>query len=116
MRCADIQIHVKIPVPTNSDGDNIDRMPCFRDGNGVVYQIEAVKDACEEMDQWLPIIRYKDNGRAETIGVARSVKWNPEGFIEVDGVLRFGGTSEEIIFDTVKNVTSMTIEAIGIGT
>ena len=91
-------------------------MPCFRDGNGVVYQIEAVKDACEEADQWLPIIRYKDNGQAETIGVARSVKWNPEGFIEVDGVLRFGGTSEEIIFDTVKNVTSMTIEAIGLGT
>ena len=115
MRCAGIQIHAKIPVLTNSDGDNIYKMPCFRDGNGVVYQIEAVKDACEETDQWLPIIRYKDNGQAETIGVARSVKWNPAGFIEVDGVLRFGGTSEEIIFDTVKNVTDMTIEAIGLG-
>ena len=115
MRCAGIQIHVKIPVLTNSDGDNIDRMPCFRDGNGVVYQIEAVKDACEETDQWLPIIRYKDNGRAETIGVARSVKWNPAGFIEVDGVLRFGGTSENVIFDAVNNVASMTIVAIGLG-
>ena len=116
MICVGIQIHAKIPVPTNSDGDNIYKMPCFRDENGVVYQIEAIKDACEESEPWLPIIRYKDDGQAETIGVARTVKWNPEGFIEVDGVLRFGGTSEEIIFDTVKNVTDMTIEAIGLGT
>lgn len=51
-----------------------------------------------------------------TVGVAHSIQWNPDGFVEVDGVLRFGGTSEEIIFDTVKNVTSMSIEAVGIGT
>ena len=50
------------------------------------------------------------------IGVVSSVAWNPEGFIEVDGVIQFGGTSEDIIFDTVKNVTSMTIESIGLGT
>lgn len=115
MRCADIQIHAKIPVPTNSDGDHIYRTPCFRDGNGYVYKIEAVKDACEESCAGIPIIRYKDDGQAETIGVAQTVKWNRDGFIELDGVLRFGGTSENVIFDAVKNVAAMTIVAIGLG-
>lgn len=114
MRCADIQIHAKIPIPTNSDGDNTYRTPCFRDGNGYVYQIEAVKDACGETDQWIPIIRYKDNGQADTIGVARSVKWNQDGFIEVDGVLLFGGTSEWVVFDDDKNVEFMAIRSIGL--
>jgi len=115
LRCTGVPIHMKIPVPTNSDGDNIYAAPCFRDGNDVVYQIEAVKDACDDAEN-LPIIRYRDDGSSEVIGVARSIKWNQMGFIEVDGILRFGGTSEEIIFDSVKNVISMTIEAIGLGT
>ena len=116
MRCAGIQIHARIPVPTNSEGDNIYKMPCFKDENGVVYQIEAVRDACEEADAEIPIIRYKDDGQPEVIGVAYSIQWNPDGFIELDGLLHFGGTSEEIIFDTAENVTSMTIESIGLGT
>lgn len=114
MRCTEVQIHAKIPVPTNSDGNNIYTVPCFRDGNNVVYQIEAIKDACDEAG-CLPIIRYKDDGSSEVIGIANSIQWNQDGFIEVDGVLRFGGTSEEIIFDSVKDVVSMTIESIGLG-
>ena len=114
MRCAGIQIHAKIPVPTNSDGDNIYRMPCFRDGNGVVYQIEAVKDACEASKSGLPIIRHKGDGPAETIGFADTVMWNPDGFIEVDGVLLFGGTSEWVVFNDDKNVEFMAMRFIGL--
>lgn len=116
MRCTGIQIHARIPVPVNSEGDNVYGMACFRDENGMTYQIEAIRDACEEADAEMPIIRYRDDGQSEVIGVVNSVVWNPEGFIEVDGVIQFGGTSEDIIFDTVKNVTSMTIESIGLGT
>lgn len=114
MRCAGIQIRVKISVPVNSDGNNIYEVPCFRDGNDVVYQIEAIKDACDKASN-LPIIRYTKRGSPEVIGVAHSIKWNPRGFVEIDGVLRFGGTSEEIIFDSSKDVVSMTIESIGLG-
>lgn len=114
MRCTNIEIYAKIPVPVNSDGDNVYKTQCFKDEVGLIYQIEAVRDACGGVEN-VPIIRYRDNGDPETIGVARSVKWNPAGFIEVDGVLQFGGTSEEIIFDTVKNIVSMTIESIGLG-
>ena len=116
MRCTGIQIHARIPVPVNSEGDNVYGMACFRDENGMTYQIEGIRDACEEADAEMTIIRYRDDGQSEVIGVVNSVVWNPEGFIEVDGVIQFGGTSEDIIFDTVKNVTSMTIESIGLGT
>lgn len=115
MRCTDIQIHAKIPVSTSSNDDNAGSVPCFRDGNGYVYQIDAIKNACEESCAGIPIIRYKDDGQAETIGIAQTVKWNQDGFIEVDGTLRFGGTSENVIFDAVNNVASMTIVAIGLG-
>lgn len=46
MRCADIEIHAKIPVPVNSDGDNIYKAQCFKDEVGKaqnsysVHQIE----------------------------------------------------------------------------
>ena len=110
MRCAGIKIHAKIPVPTNSDGNNIYTVPCFRDCNDVVYQIDAIRDACDEAGS-IPIIRYKDDGSSEVIGIAHSIQWNQDGFIEVDGILWFGGTSEEIIFDSVKDAISMTIES-----
>lgn len=116
MRCAEIKIHVEIPIPINSNGTNRHfEMPCFKDKNDVVYELSAIKDACENVES-VPIIRYDDNGNPIVIGTANSVKWNPEGFIEIDGVLNFGSTSEEIIFSSSKDVTSMEIEAIGLGT
>ena len=49
------------------------------------------------------------------MGVAQSIKWNPHGFIEVDGLLLFGGTSENIEFGNDDNVVSMELSAVGIG-
>lgn len=114
MRSTGIQIHAKIPVLKNSDGDSVCQAPYFRDGNNVVYQIEAIRGACGGAKN-IPIIRYKADGTNEAIGVARAIEWNPDGFIEVSGVLWFGGTSEEVIFDSANSVVSMTIESVGLG-
>lgn len=115
MRCVGIEIHVKMPVPVNYTGDVCGQKPLFRDANGVVYQIGAIQDACKKALD-IPIIRYQPDGKTDVIGVARSVEWNPDGFIDVDGFLWFGGTSDDVIFDDRKNVTEMIITEIGLGT
>lgn len=116
MTCMCVEIHVKIPVSWNYTGGPCDQKPRFRDANGFVYQIGAIQDACKKAFD-IPIIRYQPDGSEDIIGVARSVEWNPEGFIEVDGLLMFGGTSEsDVVFDDRKNVTKMIITEIGLGT
>jgi hypothetical protein len=111
-----VEIHVKIPVPVNCAGSSCDQKLRFRDANGVVYQTGAIQDACEKASD-IPIIRYQPDGKPDVIGVARSVEWNPDGFINVDGLLWFGGTSESgVVFDDRKNVTKMIITEIGLGT
>ena len=115
MRCVGIEIHVKMPVPGNYTGGFCDQKPRFRDANGVVYQIGAIQDACEKVSD-IPIVRIQPDGKTDVIGVARSVEWNPDGFIDVDGFLWFGGTSDNVIFDDRENVTKMIITEIGLGT
>lgn len=112
MRCEHIRIHVEIPVPINSDGTNCYKAECYKDLNGVVYEVQAIKDACEEASE-LPIVRYNESGKAIPIGIANSIRWNEKGYIEVDGVLFFGGTNEEYIFSSTKDVVSMDIESFG---
>lgn len=114
MRCSNIQIHARIPIPVNSDGTGVAVVPSFRDLNGVVYAIDAVKNACGDADT-VPIIRYRDDGEPEPVGVARSVQWDPQGFIEIDGVLFVGGTAEDVIVTSSGDVVSMDIESIGLG-
>lgn len=49
MRCSDIKIHAEIPVLTNSNGTNpYFETPSFKDKNPVVYELSAIKDACQE--------------------------------------------------------------------
>lgn len=114
MRCEQIRIHAEIPVPVNSEGTNFYKMECFKDLNNVVYELRAIKDACEDASG-MPIIRHNDSGQAIPIGVANSVRWNENGCIEVDGILFHGGTSEEYIFSSTGDVVSMDIEAFGFG-
>lgn len=110
MRCSNIKFHADIPVPTNSDRYGL---PCFCDANGRTYEISAVENACENAKD-LPVIRYDSNGEEIVVGVANA-KWNKEGFIEVDGVLRHGGTCEEVELSFSKDVMAMRIDAIGFG-
>lgn len=88
MRCGNIRIHVEIPVYS-------DKNDCFCDNNHVSYSIPAIRKACETTSS-LPIIHYDGQGTEKVVGVAQSIKWNPHGFIEVDGQLFFGGTSETV--------------------
>ena len=84
MRCGNIRIHVEIPIYA-------DKNNCFCDDNHVSYSIPAIRKACETASN-LPIIQYDEQGTEKVVGVAQSIKWNPHGFIEVDGQLLFGGT------------------------
>lgn len=113
MRCESIDIQARMPVPINSNGTGICKTPCFKDANGVVYDVEAIKSACEEAKD-LPIIRYSDDGNAVVIGVTKSIRYK-DGYIEVDGTLFGGGTSEEIVFSSTKDVVEMNIESVGLG-
>lgn len=99
MRCGNIRIHVEIPV--------------YADKNNCFAMI-TIREACETASN-LPIIQYDEQGTEKVVGVAQSIKWNPHGFIEVDGLLLFGGTSENVEFGNDDNVVSMELSAVGIG-
>lgn len=105
MRCGNIRIHVEIPVYA-------DKNNCFCDDNHVSYSIPAIHKACETASN-LPIIQYDEQGTEKVVGVAQSIKWNPHGFIEVDGLLFFGGTSESVEFWNDDNVVSMELNSVG---
>ena len=64
----------------------------------------------------VPVIQFRADGTSKRIGIVKSIKWDPEGFVEVNGVLRFGGTCEDVIFDKTGIVIGMTIAEIGLGT
>lgn len=115
MRSENIRVHIEIPIQVNSTGTSPHfTCDCFRDKNGTVYELQAIKNACDDANKnQLPIIQYNDDGEPVPIGIAHTVKYNPAGYIEIDGVIKFGGTSEEIDFSSTKDVTSMEIESIG---
>ena len=114
MRCKNIKFTAALPIEIDIPDKKTCVFPHFKDANNIVYEVEAIKQACETAKD-LPIIRYKDDGSAETIGVAESICWNPTGFIEVNGVMWFGGSSEDVTLDSCNNVVHMSIQAIGIG-
>lgn len=107
MRCKNIRIHVEIPVYADTND-------YFCDDNHVSYSIPAIRKACENASN-LPIIQYDEQGTEKVVGVAQSIKWNPHGFIEVDGLLLFGGTNETVEFGKDDCVVSMELSAVGIG-
>lgn len=109
MRCRNIRIHVEIPV----DGAFASGST-FCDGNGAVYSVDAVRKSCENIGN-LPIIQYDEHGVEKVVGIAQSIRWNPHGFIEVDGLLLFGGTNETVEFGKDDCVVSMELSAVGIG-
>lgn len=115
MRCTPVEFHVRFPVSENYDRGGFDHSPCFRDLNGVVYTIDAIKNSCKG-DTNVPVLQFQADGTSKTIGIVKSIKWDPEGFVEINGFLLFGGTCEDVIFDKTETVTEMTITEIGLGT
>ena len=108
MRCANIRIHADIPVVEEAGYLR------FHDHNNVVYSIEAIQKACEKASN-LPIIKYDERGVEQVVGVAQSIKWNPNGFIEIDGMMLFGGTTEFVKLGNDNCVVSMEFSAVGLG-
>lgn len=114
MRCANIRIHAEIPVITDVSGDEAAGRLDFRDCNDVAYSVEAIQEACAGASN-LPIIQYDEQGEKKVVGAAHSIKWNPLGFIEVDGLMRFGGTCETVEFGKDNRVSSMEFSEVGLG-
>lgn len=113
MRSTEIGITLRIPIPINSTGTGICKTDCFRDDNGIVYEIEAIKDACDGIGD-IPIIQYDENGQRKVIGVADKIEYE-DGCLYVTGRIYAGGTNEEVVLTSTKDVTSMEIESIGFG-
>lgn len=85
------------------------------DKNGYVYTKEswdeAVKNAVD-----IPIEIIHDDGTRTVVGVTQDVqlvKDGEEDIIKVSGVLRYGGTSEDVKF-TKEVITHVTLNGIGI--
>ncbi len=113
MRSTEIGITLRIPVPVNSCGTGICKTDCFKDDNGIVYEIEAIKDACDGLVN-VPIIQYDENGQQKVVGIADKLEYE-DGCIYVTGRIYAGGTNEDVVFTSTKDITSMEINAIGFG-
>ena len=104
MRCSNIQVSFKIPVPINKP-----------DGNGAVYTKEAVENSVNNLKCVIPIVIRK--GIDETvIGFANKLEFieeNEEYYIQGVGHIRHGGTEEKVNIQN-NTVTSMEIVSVGI--
>lgn len=69
-----------------------------------------------KISETYPSFNTMNTERKKVVGIVKSIKWNPEGFVEVNGFLRFGGTCEDVIFDKTEIVIGMTITEIGLET
>lgn len=104
MRCSNIQVSFKIPVPINTP-----------DGNGTVYTKEVVENSVNNLKCVIPIVIRE--GIVETvIGFANKLEFieeNEEYYIQGVGHIRYGGTEEKV---NIQNniVTSMEIVSVGI--
>lgn len=107
MRVENIKIHLEIPVNGSDENGQ------FTDGNGVVYTVDAIKEACEKAVFVPFIILFNEDGKAVPLGVIHSLKWNQAGFVEADGTICFGGTCETSTFGNDGKIVSMDITSVG---
>ena len=100
MRVENIKVSLKIPIPMGEP-----------DLNGNVYTENAIINACNNADN-LPITVYGEDKQPEVRGVATEVQYK-DGYILVDGYIRYGGT-EELIEIENNQIVSMEIQSFGI--
>lgn len=103
MRCSNIQVSFKIPVPINKP-----------DGNGTVYTKEAVENSVNNLKCVVPIVIRK--GIDETvIGFANKLEFieeNEEYYIQGVGHIRHAGTEEKV---NIQNNTVISMEIVSVG-
>lgn len=104
MRTENVKVTMEIPVHFNQP-----------DKNGYVYTKESWEEAVKNAVD-TPIEIIHDDGTRTVVGIAQDVKLVKEGdldIIKVSGILRYGGTSEEVKF-TKNVITNVTLNGIGI--
>lgn len=104
MRTENIKITMEIPVRFNQP-----------DKNGYVYTKEAWEEAIKNVVN-TPIEIIHDDGTRTVVGVAQDVKLvkdEDQDIIKFFGILRYGGTSEEVKY-TKDVITNVTLNGIGI--
>lgn len=104
MRVDNVKVTMDIPVHFNQP-----------DKNGYVYTKESWEEAVKNA-VGIPIVIINDDGTRTVVGVTQDVqlvKDGEEDIIKVSGVLRYGGTSEEVKF-TKNVITNVTLNGIGI--
>lgn len=104
MRVDNVKVTMKIPVHF----DNQIKTDMFIQKN---HGKKAVKNAVG-----IPIEIIHDDGTRTQVGVAQDVQLVKDGeddIIKVSGLLRYGGTSEEVKF-TKDIITNVTLNGIGI--
>ena len=85
------------------------------DRNGYAYSKESWEEAVKNA-VGVPIEIIHDDGTQTVVGVTQDVQLVKDGdqdIIKVSGMLRYGGTSEEVKF-TKDIITNVTLNGIGI--
>ena len=104
MRTENVKVTMEIPVHFNKP-----------DKNGYVYTKESWEEAVKNAVD-TPIEIIHDDETRTVVGVAQDVKLIKDGeqdIIKVSGMLRYGGTSEEVKY-TKDVITNVTLNSIGI--
>lgn len=104
MRVDNVKITMEIPIHFGQP-----------DRNGYVYSKESWEEAIKNTVD-IPIEIIHDDGTRTEVGVAQDVQLTKDGeedIIKVFGMLRYGGTSENVKF-TKDVITNVTLNGIGI--
>lgn len=104
MRVNNVKVTMDIPVHFNQS-----------DKNGYAYTKESQEEAVKNV-VGIPIEIIHDDGTQTVVGVTQDVqlvKDGEEDIIKVSGMLRYGGTSENVEF-TKDVITNVTLNGIGI--
>ena len=102
MRCSNIQVSFKIPVPINNP-----------DGNGTVYTKEVVENSVNNLKCVIPIVMRE--GIVETvIGFVNKLEFieeNEEYYIQGVGHIKHGGTEKKV---NIQNNTVISMEIVSV--
>lgn len=111
MRIENTKVKITIPIPINKP-----------DANGIIYTKEAVENAINNLDRYLPIV-YKENEETDTkvigsmVGLAPAITCVSDNNVNItiDGVIFYSG-AEIIVNEMTKDgkISDFRIVSIGL--
>lgn len=112
MRIRDVRVHLEIPIQPSESTEF--PFAYFTDDSEMNYEISALRDACNEVEEDLKspdfggkyvLFSIASDGTKEAIGIVNHVEYNPAAAcIEVDGVIACGGVLDEYILTDRKDL------------